>query len=35
MGASAVRQSGATASVFTRSELDEFLARNRLEFQPI
>lgn len=35
MGASAVRQSGATASVFTRTELDGFLARNRLEFQPI
>lgn len=35
MGASAVRQSGATASVFTRPELDAFLQGNRLEFQSI
>lgn len=35
MGASAVRQSGATASVFTRSELDEFLAQNRLAVEAI
>lgn len=35
MGASAVRQSGATASVFTRSELDEFLTRNRLAVEAI
>ncbi len=35
LGASAVRRSGATAGVFTRSELDAFLKDNRLEFQPI
>lgn len=35
LGASAVRQSGATASVFTRAELDEFLSLNHLNFEPI
>ncbi len=35
LGASAVRQSGATASVFTRPELEAYLRENRLEFQPI
>lgn len=35
MGASAVRQSGATTSVFTRPELDAFLQANRLEFRSI
>ena len=35
LGASAVRQAGATTGVFTRAELDEFLAHNRLEFAGI
>lgn len=35
MGASAVRQSGATTGVFTRPELDEFLSRHKLAFEPL
>lgn len=35
MGASAVRQSGATASVFTRPELDAFLRTHQLTFESI
>jgi sugar/nucleoside kinase (ribokinase family) len=35
LGASAVRQSGATAGVFNRSELEAFLETNRLEFYSI
>ena len=35
LGASAVRRSGATAGVFKRSELEEFLNGNRLEFHSI
>ncbi|MFO1019158.1 MAG: carbohydrate kinase family protein [Planctomycetales bacterium] len=35
LGASAVRKIGATAGVFTPDELDDFLARNQLTFEPI
>lgn len=35
LGASCVRQVGATAGVFTRCELDDFLAENTLDFRPL
>lgn len=34
LGASCVRRAGATTGVFTRTELDQFLARNRLPVEP-
>lgn len=34
LGASAVRQIGATAGVFTEAELEEFLSRHHLKFEP-